>query len=148
MASALEINHLQLPVVLRPAERRISNTHLYVSGRIVMMRFLELYLNPLGISSIVLYGKKNLSQPLTPDANIFLDCRTISQDFQNVTSIHVRGLHSNLHNRLGAFHTKSVYNLCFHDLTYHPVQVRMILIAIGFGLLRWIKTIVPLPPEK
>jgi hypothetical protein len=57
---------------------------------------LELYLNPLGISSFVLYGEQNFPRALTPDAHIFLKGWAVSQDFQYVTRSHVWGLDSDL----------------------------------------------------
>jgi hypothetical protein len=69
--------------------------NLHVSGT-VMICFSELYLDSLFVASLILYGKEDLSQSLTPDANIFLKRRTVSQYFQDVTGFHVRGPNSYL----------------------------------------------------
>ena len=58
--------------------------NLHVSGTVTIF-FSELYLDSLFVVSLILYGKENLTQSLTPDANIFLKRRTVSQYFQYVT---------------------------------------------------------------
>jgi hypothetical protein len=60
------------------------------------MGYLKLYLDPFGISSIVLYGEENFPQALAPDPQIFLERRTISQNLQDIAGLHVRSLNSYL----------------------------------------------------
>jgi hypothetical protein len=60
------------------------------------MGYLKLYLDPLGISSFVLYGEENFLQALTPDPQILLKGWTVSQHFQYVTGLHLWSHDSNL----------------------------------------------------
>jgi hypothetical protein len=64
---------------------------------------LKLDLDPFLISPLILDGQEDFSQAFTPSPNIFLERWAVPQYFQNVPCFHVRGLDSDLQNRLWAF---------------------------------------------
>jgi hypothetical protein len=118
MAFAFEIDHPQLPEVLSPSDRTTLESKpprcWDMCDDVLLRTVSELYLYSLLVVPLIFYGKEELSQTLTPDANIFLKCRTVTQYFQNITGLHVRSPNSDLQNRLGTLQTKGVQNFYCH----------------------------------
>ena len=109
-------DELQREIVFKPfLEHQYGRNHKFPElcdfGKqpsILLVCLLELDLDCLLVVPIILDGKQDLSQPLAPGAHISFKGRTVPQYLQNVTEFHVRGLHSDLKDRLRALQTKSI----------------------------------------